>query len=141
MKKKDVIITTWEFGKRNLSFSFDQLEKDLREKFYNEEEILYSKAFVEKYFDGISQEGYWSIDPGSYVNLLNYEEVQIAKRSIKKTNISIWIAIAALLITILLGFIKIEPLKTFDFSNKGTAKSTKVINPISDTLTKPGDIR
>jgi len=120
MKKKDVIITTWEFGKTNLSFNFEQLETELSAMHYTEEEILYSKAFIEKYFDGISQEGYWSIDPASYVNLLNYEEVQIAKRSIKKANISMWIAIIALLMTIHLGFVKIEPMKTFDFSNKGT---------------------
>ena len=101
MKKNDVLISTWEFGKTKLYFRLEDLEEELRKKQFTEDEILFSRAFVEKYFDGLKKNGNWTIDPNSYVNLLNYQSMLFAKKSSKIAYISLLISTITLLITIL----------------------------------------
>lgn len=102
MKTKDVIIATWEYGKNNFSFSLDELETELSKHKFSRDEILYSQAFVERYFDGTSNEGFWSIDPASYVSLINYKSVRFAKHSYITAIVSIIVAIITLLFSIII---------------------------------------
>lgn len=102
MKTKDVIIATWQYGKDNFSFSLAELETELLKQKFSKDEILYSQAFVEKYFDGTSNGGFWSIDPASYVSLINYKSVRFAKHSYTTAIVSIIVAIITLLSSIII---------------------------------------
>ena len=118
-KKEDIIIMTWRFCKHQQFYELTDVREFLESQGFDSDNINFATSLAEESSYKLKN-GKCSLKSESYVNLLNYEEVQIAKRSIKKANISIWIAIAALLITVLMGFLKIEPIKTYDFSNKGT---------------------
>jgi hypothetical protein len=99
MKKKDIIIFIWEFGKEKLSFTMPELENYLRVNNYTVEEISFAKGFVKCYFDELKEAGKYTIDPASYVSLLNYNEVQIAQKSLRFANRSFWVAIFAIILT------------------------------------------
>lgn len=118
-KREDIIIMTWKFCKRQQFYELTDVSDYLRLQGFDSDNIQFATSLAEESSYKLKN-GKFSLKAESYVNLLNYEEVLIAKKSIRKASISIWIAIVALLITILLGFIKVEPIKTFDFSNKET---------------------
>jgi hypothetical protein len=117
MKKKDVIIATWEYGKAKSTFRIEDLQKYLKEENYTLNEINLSTHLIKKSFTGDPNIEIYTIDPASYVSLLNYNEVQLAKRSVKIARWSIWIAIITSLASIAFEFVDIEPVKKINFWN------------------------
>jgi hypothetical protein len=115
-KKEDIIIITWKFCKQQQFYELADVRNHLKTLGFDEENIQFATSLAEESSYKLKN-GKCSLKSESYINLLNYEEVQFAKRSVKIARWSIWFAIIALLASMVFQFIKIEPVKTYNFWN------------------------
>lgn len=115
-KKEDIIIITWRFCKGKQFYHLSEVRNYLESLKYQKDLIDFAVSLAKESSYKLNDERL-SLKADSYINLLNYDEVQLAKRSAKYAKYSIWFVIIALLASIAFEFIKIEPVKTYNFWN------------------------
>lgn len=115
-KKEDIIIITWRFCKEKQFYYLSEVRDYLESLNYKKDLIDFAVSLANESSYELKDKRL-SLNADSYINLLNYDEVQLAKQSVKYAKFSMWFAIIALLASIAFEFIKIEPVKMCNCCN------------------------
>lgn len=115
-KNEDIIIITWRFCKNKQFYHLSEVRDYLESLKYQKDIIDFAVSLANESSYELKDKRL-SLKADSYINLLNYDEVLFAKKSVKIARWSIWIAIIFSLSSIAFEFIDIEPVFKYNFWN------------------------